>query len=48
MRILRAVRSCRRLGIEVLYFDKQIVVINKPNGLLTQATLSKDPTKLVC
>lgn len=45
--ILEAVRSLRRKGIEVLYLDKKILVINKPGGLVAQSTLSEEPPKLV-
>lgn len=45
--ILRGVRDLYQRGIQVIYLDKQILVINKSSGVITQATHSKDPVKQV-
>lgn len=43
---LKSVQDLYRRGIHVVYCDSQLLVINKPNGLVSQSTNSLDQEKL--
>lgn len=45
--LVHAVRNLRRLGTDVIYIDKQLILINKASGVVSQPTVSNDPAKQV-